>query len=304
LRIKRLLAIALYLVRKKGFSNRKIWVVGENNGGSAQDNGYIFYRYCRDHYPDQEVYFVSRLTDLYRQDDHVLLYDSFKHYLYSCGACVIIRTHALRDVIAGRVFNRISKTKKHVFLQHGVIGFKNIEKHYGKWTNKEDFVADLFVTSSQYEKNIITHEFQYSDEEVIVTGLPRHDYLVNEIVADPREILVIPTWREWTRKRFSFLESNYYRNFNGLIRNKRLQDLLRENNVIINFYPHINMHGFIGYFDTSNPYVNVVRKGEKTVQDMIKSCSLMVTDYSSVSFEMLSLEKPVVFYQYDRQAFF
>ncbi|EAH7485002.1 capsular biosynthesis protein, partial [Campylobacter coli] len=42
----------------------------------------------------------------------------------------------------------------------------------------------------------------------------------------------------------------------------------------------------------------------ESLQKLFCNSSLMITDYSSVAFEMAYLEKPVIYYQFDKEEFF
>jgi CDP-glycerol glycerophosphotransferase (TagB/SpsB family) len=54
---------------------------------------------------------------------------------------------------------------------------------------------------------------------------------------------------------------------------------------------------------TANARIQMVEMGEESVQDLMHSSMLMITDYSSVSWEFLSLQKPVIFYRFDIESF-
>lgn len=43
---------------------------------------------------------------------------------------------------------------------------------------------------------------------------------------------------------------------------------------------------------------------EKSYRDAFAEGSMMITDYSSVAFEFAYLRKPIVYYQFDKKAFF
>ena len=73
-------------------------------------------------------------------------------------------------------------------------------------------------------------------------------------------------------------------------------------NVDIIFCLHPNMQAFVEYFDIPD-YIKVIRQGEVDVQLLIKESKLMITDYSSVAFDFSFLEKPVIYYQFDRDRF-
>src|SRR5699024_257343 len=68
------------------------------------------------------------------------------------------------------------------------------------------------------------------------------------------------------------------------------------------FCLHPNMQPFIHLFDVPS-YVTSIKQGEVDVQRLIKESKLMITDYSSVAFDFSFLNKPVIYYQFDKVKF-
>ncbi len=63
-----------------------------------------------------------------------------------------------------------------VFIQHGVLGTKNMNDQYGKFAAAFD--TDLFLVSSEREKRLVTQDMGYAEREVKITGLSRFDALL------------------------------------------------------------------------------------------------------------------------------
>ncbi|NGY75607.1 hypothetical protein F6Y02_02150 [Bacillus megaterium] len=82
--IQRGLLAAASLVKASLF-NRKVWLVGERED-QAEDNGYFFFKYCREHYPNQKVYYIinedSPHLEKVKKHGNVIHHSSFKHQLY------------------------------------------------------------------------------------------------------------------------------------------------------------------------------------------------------------------------------
>src|SRR5699024_12180579 len=87
--------------------------------------------------------------------------------------------------------------------------------------------------------------------------------------------------------------------------NPMLQKLLEKYDVNINFYPHYRMQPFINEFKKlKTNRVKVIELGERNVQDLLIENQLMITDYSSVSFDFNYMSKPFIFYHFDSASFF
>src|SRR5699024_7803310 len=122
---------------------------------------------------------------------------------------------------------------KRIFLQHGVMGTKNMVANYGK--SAPGFDTDLFLVSSTFEKNMIVHDFGYKQDEVKVTGLSRYDNLFVDDVPKKRQLLIIPTWRDWLMHDDRFLESEYFERYLELVNSSYLLELSKKQNFNIIF---------------------------------------------------------------------
>lgn len=163
---------------------------------------------------------------------------------------------------------------------------------------------DLFIVSSDPEKKVIVmDEMGYDDHEVAATGLARFDNLVQ--VNPPKDILLMPTWRDWINTDEQFLKSEYFLAYSNLIQNEKLLQLLEEYNVNINFYPHYRAQDYFqSEIENMHERIKFIPLGSQTVQQLLIDHALLITDYSSVSFDFTLLNKPVVYYHFDVERFF
>ncbi|WP_165820766.1 CDP-glycerol glycerophosphotransferase family protein [Pueribacillus theae] len=280
-----------------------VWIVGERIY-KAQDTGYAFFKYMRTQHPEKKVFYIIDKDSPEKHNvekyGNVLYFKSKEHIFYSLIAKKVISSHHPDYLYPLRTnrFKRKVKADK-VFLQHGVMGTKNMVANYGK--NAYGFDTDLFMVSSDFEKEMIINDFGYSPKQVFVTGLSRFDTLFKDDVEKKKQILIIPTWRDWIISDEAFFESEYYERYEQIINSKELHQLAKDYSFDIVFCLHPNMQRFSKYFE--NPSVKVINQGEVNVQHLIKESALMITDYSSVGFDFSFLYKPVLYYQFDRQRF-
>lgn len=282
---------------------KRIWVIGEKYY-KAQDNGFHFFVYMRTHHPEEEVYYI---IDRYSKEaknvlpyGNVIYYQSPEHFEIMPQADYICTTHhpqLVYPTMNPRYIKKIKAIK--VFLQHGVLGTKNLTQINGK--QLVDFNVDMFVTSSEREKQIVVRDLMFDAYQVKVTGLSRFDELFRKIKTDDNQILIIPTWRDWIYNKEVLLDSEYLQKFNQLLNSEKLKIMAEEGTKII-FCLHPNMQPYIHYFDIPT-YIRGVKQGEVNVQQLIKESQLMITDYSSVGFDFSFLRKPVIYYQFDKDRF-
>lgn len=280
------------------------WLVGERYD-TAQDNGYAFYKYLRDNTEVNAYYTIESGAadyDKIKSDPHVLSFGSVEHFEIAFKAGVLLGTHDLENLLPykpARDFFNYEDTVK-VFLQHGVLGRKRVEYHKKYY----DLPFDLFIVSSEPEKyDVVMKKLGYDDEDVAITGLARFDSLPRG--NKTKDILLMPTWRDWINTDEVFLSSQYFHNYNGLIHNERLIKLLEDNDVQLNFYPHYRAQMYFNdeILNPSNN-INFIQLGTRTVQELLIDHSLLITDYSSVSFDFTLMNKPVIYYHFDVRKFF
>ena len=117
-------------------------------------------------------------------------------------------------------------------------------------------------------------------------------------------ILVMPTWRgAHYPSGNAFRETAYYRAFQSLLSSSRLHRLLEEQNYQLIFYPHVEMQNHLHEFQPASDRVILADKSTHDVQKLLMDCALLITDYSSVFFDVAYLEKPELFYQFDEEEF-
>ncbi|WP_165976225.1 CDP-glycerol glycerophosphotransferase family protein [Bacillus salipaludis] len=282
---------------------RDIWIVGERPY-KAQDTGYHFFKYMRIKHPERNVYYViekdSPELENVKDLGNILFYGSKEHIWHTIMARRVIGSHHADYLYPLRTenFKKIVKAKK-VFLQHGVMGTKNMVANYG--VTSPNFYTDLFIVSSDYEKSYIVQDFGYHPADVAVTGLSRFDSLFQKDVKTKRQLLIIPTWREWIVTDEKFLESEYFERYRDLVNHPALHEYAKKYDFEIVFCLHPNMQRFTPFFKDAP--VKIVSQGEVDVQHLLKESAMMITDYSSVAFDMSFLHKPIIYYQFDRDRF-
>jgi CDP-glycerol glycerophosphotransferase len=285
-------------------ARRRVWLVGERPY-KAQDTGYHFFRYLRENHPEIDAYYVIEEGSPDRRNvdplGNVVTYGSTEHIRLTLLAERVFGSHHPDFIypVRSRRFRRAVRARK-VFLQHGVMGTKWLVPMYGKGSGI-GFETDLFVVSSEREKEYIVEDFGYDPDEVAVTGLSRFDALLAGDVPVRRQLLIMPTWRDWFIDTEIYLSSDYHRLWSALLHHPRLRALADEHGLEIVFCLHPNVQTYIGQF--AGVPARVISQGEVDVQHLLKESAMLVTDYSSVGFDFSFLHKPVVYFQFDRARF-
>jgi len=288
----------------KASGDKPVWIIGELPY-KAQDNGAHFFRWMRANRPEIDAYYVIDRDSPERAnlggDDHVVDHGSAEHVRLALVAERFVGSHHPDFLYPTRNPDFVRRlTGARVFLQHGVMGTKWMVPNYGK--NAAGFSTDLFLASSEREKSYLVSDFGYAPEEVVVTGLPRFDRLLDPSVrTNPRQLLIMPTWRDWLQTEDAFLDSEYFRRWHGLLTSVAFADIVKRHSLEVVLCLHPNMQRFTEAF--RGVPARVVSQGEENVQDLMMASACMITDYSSVGFDFSFQHRPVIYFQFDRDAF-
>jgi CDP-glycerol glycerophosphotransferase (TagB/SpsB family) len=172
--------------------------------------------------------------------------------------------------------------------------------------------VSLFVCGAAPEAKFVASEFGYPEGSVQCVGLPRFDALHNGIVK--KQILVMPTWRQWLSVGSTwgkinnstlneFLKSCYYKNFQNLLNQSSLHQLLQETGYQLVFYPHHEMQTVTHLFTSTCEQITIARNHDYDVQQLLKESAILVTDYSSIAFDFGYMRKPMLYFQFDREEY-
>lgn len=282
-----------------------LWVLSER-GDEARDNGYCFFEYLRTAHPEIPAYYVisEKSKDYHKMQKYqefLIEKDSFNHFRMICKATHLISTHIsgympYSDVLswADKTFNLLRR-KKRIFLQHG------ITKDYIPRLCGNRIKVDLFCCGARLEYDYILAKYKHPKNVVKYTGLCRYDRL-NDFHTK-KQILIMPTWRNYINCD-TFEASDYFLHYKGLLTDEHFHSLLEEFGYEAVFYPHYEFQNKIEMFRKLNLPDNIKIAGfDYDVQTLLKESAMMITDYSSVYFDMAYMHKPVVMYQFDWEIF-
>lgn len=287
------------------YRKREAYLVSER-GVDARDNGYHFFKYLREKFPDKEVYYVinKKSSDYINVKPYgnIIEYRSLKHYLLFIGAKYKISTHIMGyspDFLFYTSFNKKHRVPgKQIFLQHGIIK-DNLVGLY-----QENTLLDVFICGAYPEYKYVSENFHYNNGEVKYTGLARYDNLQQNTLK--RQILVMPTWRQYLKgnSEIDFKNSDYFKLWNKLLNDQRVIENLENNHMQLLFYPHYEMQQYVKLFSSGSDRVVIADFDHYDVQTLLKESMLLITDFSSVFFDFAYMLKPMIFFQFDREAFF
>lgn len=296
---------------------RRSWVLMDRIH-DADDSAEHLFRYLRKHERSVNAWFVIKAGtpgyERLRKDGYghrVVAHGSLRWKLLMLNCTQLISSHADFAVSRPPAITELTEPAwRFTFLQHGVI-----KDDLSRWLNGKD--VDIFVTSTTDEYHSIVDDetaYRYTTREVVLTGLPRFDRVLEagqKYPPDRRDlILVAPTWRTWLVSRVStsthdwdvdaeeFRRSEFAEKWLALLTSDRLRSLAERSGLTIGVLMHPNLQSVASALNLP-PEIQTF-DFETDVRELFARSRVLVTDYSSMAFNAAYIERPVVYYQFDR----
>lgn len=282
------------------------WILMDRDN-QADDNAEHLYRYISENHPEQDIYFALKKTSSdwrrLEQDGFNLLEfgsSAFESKLKDCAK--IISSHI--DGYITHYFKDSSLLDKdYVFLQHGII-----KDDLSGWLNTKKIACFVTATNPEYHSIVDnTTAYKFGKKEVKLTGLPRYDRLFINNNTKSKQILIMPTWRnsivgtyisgtERTRNP-DFMKTNYAIHWHSFMNHEILKELNNQGYQIV-FAPHPSIQEYMDEF-TVPDFIKIYSYSEGNIQSVFQNTSILITDYSSVAFDVAYLNKAILYYQFD-----
>lgn len=291
------------------------WLFADR-GFMADDNAEHLYRWVQRQHPEQRIFFALHKNSpdwpRLQREGFNLVHIAGPSYLAACCNCSWLISSQRADYIAKHYWRRWHPEVfryRFCFLQHG------ITMNYLPRLNNPH--ADIMVSSTLREYEALSRDprfaYVYSTRETRLTGQPRHDELLRKAAArpEPKTVLIMPTWRHGQASGQSrdgqflygqgFTDSEYYRRWQAVLESPQLTQAVSKGGYRLLFYPHPHLRPMLRHFRLGHA---VLAEEHERIQDVLADTALLITDYSSIAMETALLRRPVLYYQFDRDAFF
>lgn len=295
--------------------NRNVWLFMDSDT-RADDNAEHLYRYVRRYHPEIDSAFVLRKSSqdwnrLAKEGFNLVDFDTplFQNYFDKAG--VLLSSHIDKCFTQYKGKYSLAK-KKFIFLQHGVT-----KDDISSWLNNTSRIDGILTsTLPEYTSlSALESPYNFDSRNVALTGMPRYDKLVSiSKNAKKSNILIMPTWRRdlvgKTLKQTSgrsynpeLKNSDYFVSWQNVITSDDLKRIALEDNIKVVIMPHPNLVPYINDF-TVPEHIEVIKCNEASVQDLISRTSLLLTDYSSIAFDVALSGGKCIYYQFDEKEVF
>lgn len=291
--------------------SKYIWLFGENNGKTANNNSYYFWKNVVNINDDIEKYIVLEINKQNKKvynnlNDNekrfVLWKNSVEHFKKYFEADILLVSLSYLDVTPSSIFGKKLKLKIKkpvIYLQHGTLGIKKIG-YKGNSYNNNMF---RFCIYNKMIKEKFMEENNFKEYQLYYCPyLPRYVELVrrDELQKEKNQITWFITWRDYFKKGDKKVLLIHY--LKRVISSKKLVDYLEKENIDFKICVH-------QFFDETmledvyplikSKHIKIELQTKIDIMDELVKSKLLITDYSSVGFDFTFLNRPVLFFQPD-----
>ena len=267
-------------------------------------NAYLLFKYYIKTKKKNAIYVTNSESDLYKtllkknKTKNIIPVNSTSNfyeelYPYLLNSKIIVNSYI--DLNIQQIVSNVNYLK-YLFITHAIGYFKT------------KIIAPQFDALKEYKRNIIVsspfeYEFykkklKYKDEYMHKAGLPRYDRF-NSIKRNKSEkkcILVSFTYRKYSN--IIYNNSLYKKNLEKLLNNISLMSFLKRKKIDLIYIQH-HYDFFRKRPFNPNDFKYVKYRNQSYLSHYIEQCSLFITDFSTISFDFMFLNKPVLFYLID-----
>ncbi|NBJ66235.1 CDP-glycerol glycerophosphotransferase family protein [Adlercreutzia caecimuris] len=289
------------------FARKRIWAYYDK-AYKAGDNAEYAFRYaCQQRDGIEKVFYINNDCDdsrrLRETGYAVLTPGTLRSSLYALNSEVIHMTHIPAYKKMGLDGKRLQYVKD--LLDPAVIRL-----YHGFPITRSSSYAQIHsdaagvVVGSNYEVDLYgALENGFSDEQIIRSGMPRYDDLVD---AGEKRILLAPSWRPSLPGKSlpggerlynpNFTSSYYYKVYAAVLSDKKLVETARQYGYRLTMFLHPTLSAQAVDFESTDVVESLSCTKDVDYVTIMRKSSLMVTDFSSVQYDFAYMRKPVVYF--------
>lgn len=247
-------------------------------------------------YGYQNVYIRNSLTGIY----YTLL---AKYWLYDFSPNSI-SSYFTNNAVCINLWHGIPLKK---IENDGHTTFQNklnkIQKYlYDFFKTKDNY----YVVNSNYEQSCYETAFLTDKNKIKILGSPRLDVLLHDIpnaeLFMEEDFNNIKNYKAQGKKIFIYMPTfrDTGKDISGWLKSNKLKDFLHKNNAVLVCKLHFADKNSLD-FDLSEDFYKM--DSDSDVYPILKYTDALITDYSSVYFDYLLLDKPILYYSPDLEEY-
>lgn len=296
-------------------TTKKIWLFGERGGEAAEDNGFALFQHCVDKADDIECHYVLNegvnCPGLRGYESNIIYKNTdawenkvnqASHFFFTDSAADIL--------VAPNDINEYPDVTS-VYLTHGCLAYSP-----GVYQKSHQYI-DFVTCTNRQDIESASREWGFPSSKFLLTGLARWDRLKSKS-GESKEILLCPTWRKHVNSSYwnmddevlkddleTFRNSDFFVYFQSFLQSPELISLLERNDYFITVNLHFRFRKYLPLFNelhSEQIRIATPENDPRNLRELMEDAVALITDYSSIMWDMGFMEKPVICYQFDKPA--
>ena len=202
-------------------------------------------------------------------------------------------------------------------LWHGIplkkIAFDDLNNNFNKYPSlqKKLYLSfkikdSFYITNGEYEQKCYKTAFLEEKEKMKIIGSPRLDVLYRDIEGQDlfmeEDFANIKSLHEQGKKLVVYMPTfrDTEKDISGWLRSEKLQQFLKENNAVMICKLHPYDANGLNFDDCEELYK---MNNNSDIYPVLKYSDALITDYSSINFDYLLLDKPIMYYVPDLEEY-
>ncbi len=284
-----------------GKHGRNVNLFYEKFSEKAEEGAFDLFLMARDSQSSRNYYIIDEHSEDYqriRGEKNVVRKYSLKYYwlLYRVNYYISTEAPAHLNLLRSnnKYFRKSTCEHPFIFLQHGVTYLK-CQGPTSTFVAGKEGEPQYIIVGSEKEKDAVCDMLKLPEERIWNTGLPifsKIDYKhINQDSEDKAVIML--TWKTYEEHLQDFEQSEYYKNVIRIY--QMLSRYLEPSKIII--VPHPKVVDLLARTDMKDSV------WKKPISEVLGVTKLLVTDYSSVCYNVFYQGGGVVFYQPDLELY-
>lgn len=251
---------------------------------------------------DKHYLHRNKISEVYKK--YIIDRFSFRHYFNLFAAKTLISSEAVAHSLEVRTVSPFFRyfvergNQNYVFLQHGVMYMVSLDAGQRSFFNKSKRKGkQRIVVSSKLEAQHFLDYTDYVPEDVYISGLIKFDKSRRDEDAD--RIVVMPTWRPWEYVQGinDFKNTGYYKFTEEII--NAVPDELKDKLIVL---PHPLILKQIETDEDDCIWQYYKQYKDCKYDDILRKSKILITDYSSISYDAFYRGCNIVFYWKEKDA--
>lgn len=288
----------------KVYPKKNIILLYEKECSKYEESASVLYEKLMDKGYDNCYFILNKLHPVIKKlepkyQKNIIYKDSFKHLISFFKCKTFIGTETLPHALQLRIANKYAIDKiqdpnlTYVFLQHGVMYMISLDCDLRSGFRNTNYKKHRIIVSSELEAKHFIQLGGFKKENLYITGLAKFDK--STLNKNANKIVIMPTWRRWevNQAKHDFSQTKYYKMLVRIVNS--IPKYLRKNVIVL---PHPLM---IKVMKGSDCKLKKYIPKKTGYDEILKQCKVLITDYSSISYDAFYRGSNVIFYLEEKE---